>query len=105
VTDRVSSAAAFSPRLSVPMIAPKAAHAAREFEASLIGSLLQSMEKTFAAVPGEQDLTGADNYDYMGTQALAQVIAERGGFGIADLITRYLTRQDTKVADASGSRA
>ena len=64
--------------------------AARDFEALLIGSVLESMEKTFAALPGENSLTGADDYNYLGTQALAQALAARGGFGIAELISRHL---------------
>lgn len=64
--------------------------AARDFEALLIGSVLESMEKTFAALPGENSPTGADDYNYLGTQALAQALAARGGFGIAALISRHL---------------
>jgi Rod binding domain-containing protein len=64
--------------------------AARDFEAILIGSVLESMEKTLAALPGQNSLTGTDDYNYLGTQALAQALAARGGFGIAALIARYL---------------
>ncbi len=90
-----SSQSPLSPGLS-PSLATAAklpgrgAKAAREFEASLIGSLLESMEKTFATLPGEDTLPGADNYNYLGTQALAEGIAARGGFGIAAMITRHL---------------
>jgi Rod binding domain-containing protein len=64
--------------------------AAREFEAQLIGSVLASMEKTFATVPGDDGVAGEDNYNYMGTQALASAIAAGGGFGIARMIAPYL---------------
>ena len=67
----------------------KGAKAAREFEAQLIGSVLESLEKTFASVPGEDTMAGADNYNYMGTQALASVMAAGGGFGIAKLISEH----------------
>jgi len=63
--------------------------AAREFEAQLIGSVLESLEKTFAAVPGGDAMAGEDNYNYMGTQALASAIAAGGGFGIAKLISEH----------------
>lgn len=64
--------------------------AAREFEAQLIGSLLASFEKTFAALPGQDAMAEDDNYNYLGTQALARAMAEGGGFGIAELITSHL---------------
>jgi Rod binding domain-containing protein len=80
-----------SPLLATP-VTPlgRGAKAAREFEANLIGSLLESMEKSFANLPGESTLPGTDNYNYMGTQALAEGLAARGGFGIAAMISRHL---------------
>jgi len=80
--------------LAVGTRAPRGAAAAREFEATLIASLLQSLEKTFATVPGDPALAGADDYDYLGTQAIASAIAARGGFGIAQLISRTLTAHE-----------
>jgi len=77
--------------LSRPAVSPRGVKAAREFEATLIASLLESMEKTFATVPGEDQLAGADDYNYMGTHALADGIAARGGFGIAKLLTPHLS--------------
>jgi Rod binding domain-containing protein len=90
-----ASVATLSPGLATPA-APlgRGAKAAREFEAHLIGPLLESLEKTFATVPGEDSVPGADDYNYMGTQALAEVLAERGGFGIATMISRHL--RDTR---------
>jgi len=82
--------AQLSPSLATPVGAPKGIRAAREFEASLIASLLESLEKTFAAVPGETNLPGADDYNYLGAQALASGIAAHGGFGIATLIAAHL---------------
>jgi Rod binding domain-containing protein len=71
--------------------------AAREFEAQLIGTVLQSLEKTFATVPGEDAVAGEDDYNYLGTQALASAVAAGGGFGIARLIAQHLGG-GTKVA-------
>jgi len=91
------SAAAVSPRLSVP--APslgRGAKAAREFEAQLIGSLLESLEKTFAALPGENPMPGADDYNYVGTQSLSEALAAKGGFGIAAMISRHLPAHEGK---------
>ncbi len=86
-----------SPSLELATPEPvRSAKAAREFEANLIASLLQSLEKTFATLPGESNLPGSDDYNYLGTQALAQGIAARGGFGIAALISRHLPSHEGK---------
>ena len=53
----------------------KGAKAAREFEAQLIGTMLESLEKSFAALPGDDTTAGEDDYNYLGTQALASAIA------------------------------
>lgn len=83
--------------LAVPVsLSPKAMKAAREFEAQLIGSLLESLEKTFAAVPGADADGSADNFNYLGNQALAQVLAERGGFGIANFILGHLENRSKR---------
>jgi Rod binding domain-containing protein len=92
----IPQAAVLSPSLAVPTPATRGAKAAQEFEASLIATLLESLEKTFAAVPGEDSLPGADDYNYLGTQALAQGIAAHGGFGIANLISRHLPAHEGK---------
>jgi Rod binding domain-containing protein len=76
--------------------------AAREFEAQLIGTVLESLEKTFAALPGQDAMAGEDDYNYLGTHALAATLAAGGGFGIARMISWYL--EDTKVAN-EGSNA
>lgn len=68
----------------------KGPKAAREFEAQLVGQILGSMEKTFANLPGQGEIAGEDNYNYLGTQALASAIAAGGGFGIAKLIGQHL---------------
>jgi Rod binding domain-containing protein len=85
------SVATLSPSLATAAkLSGKGAKAAREFEANLIGSLLESMEKTFATLPGESTMPGEDDYNYLGTQALAEGLAARGGFGIAAMISRNL---------------
>jgi Rod binding domain-containing protein len=47
------------------------------------------LQKTFAG-DSEDKTTGASDYRQMGSQALAQAIAARGGIGIAQLILRHL---------------
>jgi Rod binding domain-containing protein len=92
-----SSVATLSPNLATAAKLPgRSAKAAREFEANLIASLLESMEKTFATLPGEGTLSGADDYNYLGTQALAEGLAARGGFGIAAMISRHLPAHEGK---------
>jgi Rod binding domain-containing protein len=75
---------------SVPALS-RGAKAAQDFESSLIGSLLESMEKTFATVPGQTDAPGQDEYSYLGQQALASVMSAAGGFGIAKMIETHLS--------------
>jgi Rod binding domain-containing protein len=64
--------------------------AARDFEAMLLTPLLDSLQKTFAGNSEDANTPGASDYRLMGTEALAQSIAARGGIGIAQLILRHL---------------
>ena len=91
-----SSLTTVSPDLATPAALGRGPQAAREFEACLIGSLLESLEKTFAALPGEDPLPGSDDYNYLGTRALSEALAARGGFGIAAMISRYLATHESK---------
>jgi Rod binding domain-containing protein len=68
----------------------KTVKAAHDFEAFLLTSLLGPLERSFSAVPGEPSMAGADNYQYLGIQALAAGLANSGGIGIADLLLRQL---------------
>jgi Rod binding domain-containing protein len=85
----LSTAATVLPTLATPALG-KGEKAAREFEAQLIGTVLQSFEKTFADLPGQDAIAGEDNYNYLGTQALATAMAAEGGFGIARMISAHL---------------
>ncbi len=85
----LSGASAMAALPAVPQLT-QGAKAARQFEAQLIANILESMEKTFAALPGQDSVAGQDDYNYLGTQALASVMAEGGGFGIAKLISAHL---------------
>lgn len=85
------------PSLASPASAPgRGKKAAREFEAHLLGSLLESLQKTFASIPGENAMPGSDDYNYLGTQALSQALAAQGGFGIAALISGQLEPHEGK---------
>jgi len=84
----VSLAASFSRMATAGPPLGKGEKAARDFEAILLTSLLDSLQKTFSSV--EDSTPGASDYRLMGTQALASAIAERGGIGIARLILGHL---------------
>ena len=68
------------------------AKAARDFEAVLLRSLLEPLQKSFSTIAGESSQAGQDDYQYMGTEALASALAASGGLGIADMITKQLVR-------------
>src|SRR5579863_5426813 len=72
--------------------ADRVAHAARQFEGVLLNTLLGSLEHSFASLPGKKADSIGDNYHSMGMQALASALADRGGVGIASMITRNLLR-------------
>ena len=92
-----SSAATLSAALATPA-APlsRGTKAAQEFEAHLLASLLDSLEKTFSTVPGQSTVPGADDYNYLGSQALASALAASGGFGIAAMIAPHLGEHEGK---------
>jgi len=72
--------------------------AARDFEALLLTPVLDALQKTFSG-SAEDKTTGASDYRQMGSQALAQAIAARGGIGIAKLVLQHL--QPPKVSGGS----
>ena len=75
--------------LSIPATNPagktKAEKAAQDFEAVLLGSLLENLQKTFAGT-SEEGPAGSSSYARMGTQALAAAMSAHGGIGIAKMI-------------------
>ncbi|MGB6386300.1 MAG: hypothetical protein WBE45_08740 [Terriglobales bacterium] len=63
---------------------------ARDFESMLLTPVFDALQKTFAGDSEDDKTTGASDYRQMGSQALAQAIAARGGIGIAKLILHHL---------------
>ena len=55
-------------------------HAAREFEAVLLNTLLGSLEHSFASLPGKDPDGTSDNYHSLGMQALATVWQPAGAW-------------------------
>lgn len=86
-------------------------HAAHEFEAVLLNTLLGSLEHSFASLPGKDSDASSDNYQSLGMQALASGLAACGGVGIASMIVHSLSHpgkggengqgRQTKVSSAS----
>jgi len=71
-------------------VVPKALRAARQFETLLLANLLGPLERTFSAIGGEEKTPGSDAYQSLGMQAIASILANHGGIGIADMIARSL---------------
>ena len=72
--------------------------AAREFEALLIGQLMQSaFSPEQMGLGGEMDSGGQTMLDF-GREHLARVIAEGGGLGLGKLIESGLAKDDKGVA-------
>jgi Rod binding domain-containing protein len=79
-------------------------HAAHEFEAVLLNTLLGSLEHSFASLPGKDPEASSDNYQYLGMQALASSLAARGGVGIASMIVRSLFHPGSGGANSQGQQ-
>jgi Rod binding domain-containing protein len=76
--------------------------AARDFEAILLTSLLDSLQKTFCG-DAQDSAPGASDYRLMGTEALASAVAAGGGIGIARLILNHLPASKVPGNDERGS--
>lgn len=77
---------------------------ARDFESILLSNLLEQSEKTFAAVPGEDDDdedSGKEQYQGIAMQSLGAAMSASGGIGIAKMIAAHLH----KAADDEAARA
>ena len=105
---QVPDLSALAPGLSTPALS-KAGDAAAlrrhatEFEAILIGQVLEKLKDTYSCVPGEQPSdAGHDTEASLATQALATGIAKAGGFGFARMILKSLQPEP---ADAESNAA
>ena len=76
--------------------------AAREFEAMLIGQMMQSaFSPDRMGLSGEMDSGGQTMLDF-GREHLSRVIAEGGGLGLGKLIESGLAKDGKKAAAALG---
>ena len=67
----------------------KAADAAKQFEALLIGQMLRTARESGAEGSFDQDSTSETMFD-LADQQFAQMLANQGGFGLAKLIANGL---------------
>ncbi|HZP63311.1 MAG TPA: hypothetical protein VFB28_07845 [Terriglobales bacterium] len=92
------SQAAKATSLSADERAKKLNHAARQFEAVLLNQLFDSLEHTFSVLGEEKTSAGADQYRFLGIQALCSRISEHGGLGIADMIVRNVEAREARLS-------
>jgi len=67
----------------------KLAKAAQDFEGVLLSSLLQEVQKSNLDPSSASLGAGAETLRSLGTQAVAQALAQRGGIGIARMIVQH----------------
>jgi Rod binding domain-containing protein len=88
---------------------PKLVHAAHEFEAQMMKELMKPMTRSSDMGGAEGDDEDAGSSGALGefaSEAMAQALSERGGFGVADRILRELSpRSDsTPVRDQESEK-
>jgi peptidoglycan hydrolase FlgJ len=62
---------------------------AKQFEGVLLSSLLQEVQKGTLDSSGGGLGAGSETLQSLGTEAVAQAIAQKGGLGIAKMIVRH----------------
>jgi len=67
----------------------KLARVAQEFEGILLSSWLKEVQKDSLDPSGASLGAGSETMRSLGTQAVAQALAQRGGVGIARMIVRH----------------
>jgi len=89
----ISNEAAFT-QVSSLRVPGKAATAAKDFEALLVGQMLQTIrEQGSGWLGGGEDSASATAFG-LGEQSLAAAIASSGGFGLGRIIQRSLEKAD-----------
>ena len=77
-----------------------------EFEAILLGQVLEKLEQTCSCVPGEQPAdAGHETESSLATQALASGIAKAGGFGFAKMVLKYLPQPEAAAGQSDATPA
>jgi Rod binding domain-containing protein len=71
----------------------KISKAAQDFEAILVATLLNSLQKAIGTLPGGTDDPVQKSYGEFATEALASNICAAGGFGISRLLIAALNKK------------
>jgi len=71
----------------------KVHESATEFEALLVGQVLDKLEHTFAPSDDQSADPARDTVSSLGMHAVAQLLAQRHTFGIADMLQRALVTE------------
>ncbi len=77
-------------------LSPKVEKAAREFEAILLTTLLNSLQKTMVSLPGGGGNPTENSYSQFGIEALASGICAAGGLGISRMLIEHLQSPKTR---------
>lgn len=64
--------------------------AASEFETMLLAQWLKSARDAGSVLAQQSDMAGSDSYLEMGEKVLAETMASRGTFGLAQMIVKEL---------------
>jgi Rod binding domain-containing protein len=80
---------------------PDAAAAAREFEALLIARLLKTARQAGEALRADAAETGAEGYLELAEEHVARVMAQRGAFGISQIVLKSLDPAAAAPPDAA----
>ena len=83
---------------------PDAAAAAREFEALLIARLLKTARQAGEALGPDSKQTGAEGYLELAEEHVARVMAQRGAFGISQVVLQSLASADTAAAPSAAAK-
>ena len=94
-----SSLAASALGPSERAVSPKAAHAAREFEALMVARMLQSARQAAEAFGKKDASTGSQNYRELAEEHLARMLAQSGAFGLGPLLEREFQRVESEPPD------
>ncbi len=70
---------------------PSVEDAAREFETMLIAQWLKSARDAGSVLAEQSEMAGADSYLEMGEKVLAETMAAKGTFGLAQMMVKELT--------------
>ena len=86
----------------------KLAKVAKQFEGVLLASLLREVEKGMVDSSAGGLGAGSDTLRSLGTEAVAQALAQKGGLGIAKMIVRhfhYLADDGSQVHSLESSKS